>query len=113
MEYKQTTVAEDMKSAIWARKALGGKVTPADTNAIIARSTLHGELGYLDDGTPTIYNLDEATRDRLIAHARQDASHALLNTISLLKAMQDGKWTPRLLLVCIALLIYIAYCVSR
>jgi hypothetical protein len=31
--------------------------------------------------------MDQSTRDRLLAHARQDASHALLNTTTLLQQM--------------------------
>jgi len=45
----------------------------------IARNVLHEEIGLYADAQPT-YHLDQETRDRLLAHARQDAAHALINT---------------------------------
>lgn len=54
-------------------------------NEAIASAVLHAELGYLGNGIKHKYNLNEDTEDTLLAHARQDAAHALLNSISLLK----------------------------
>jgi hypothetical protein len=55
----------------------------ADKNALIAKDILHEELGYHPEAPQPAYHFDEATRDRLLAHSRQDAAHALLNTIAL------------------------------
>jgi hypothetical protein len=57
------------------------------SNAVIARNTLHEDLGRYSSGGHC-YNLDQDTRDRLLVHARQDAAHALLNTISMMVEMQ-------------------------
>lgn len=37
--------------------------------------------------SPAVYDLDDERRDVLIVHARQDAAHALCNTISAAKDM--------------------------
>jgi hypothetical protein len=47
-------------------------------NEATAENVLHTDLGYFSDGAEIDYNLDEPTRDRLIAHGRQDAAHAVL-----------------------------------
>jgi hypothetical protein len=83
-----------------------GSDKEAADNAVIARNVLHTELGYYADEQRE-YNLDQATRDRLIVHTRQDAAHALLNTITI---MNDVRRTNRryrntwvgLILVCVA-----------
>lgn len=49
-----------------------------------SRNILHEDLGYIET-VQTFYHLDEATRDRLLAHARQDAALAVLNVGSLRK----------------------------
>lgn len=57
-------------------------------NHAIAHGTLQGDLG--TNGKPRDpYYLDDMTRDILIAHSRQDAAHALLNTMSLLKRVRQ------------------------
>ncbi len=60
----------------------------ASIDAAKARNILHEELGYFTD-PQTAYALDDTTRDRLIAHARQDAAHAVLAVGSL--ALEVGK----------------------
>src|ERR1700733_4054595 len=54
------------------------------TNQITANNVLKSELGeFADrDALPT-YRLDQGTRDRLLAHGREDAAHILLYVISL------------------------------
>ncbi|CCV06714.1 conserved hypothetical protein [Mesorhizobium metallidurans STM 2683] len=83
----------------------------ANRNSMVARNILHEELGYFSD-VQTSYSLDEETRDRLIAHGRQDAAHALTNTIALMESQASRRWTNRLLLIAVALLVYIAYRVT-
>jgi hypothetical protein len=53
--------------------------------AQLQKNILHEELGWHKTRWPLrIYNLQDDTRDRLLAHARQDAAHALCNTVTLL-----------------------------
>jgi hypothetical protein len=49
----------------------------------VAQNVLHEDLGLHAD-EPRYYDLDQETRDRLLAHARQDAAHALINTEDIL-----------------------------
>jgi hypothetical protein len=48
---------------------------------------LHEDLGWVGESHHT-YELDEDTRDRLLAHGRQDAAHAVYNSSSLLDEVQ-------------------------
>lgn len=75
-----------LASAVRMQRELGMKGDNWD-NYAVAQATLHDELGY--NGTQRHpYSLDEATRDILIVHGRQDAAHALANTTALLKRAQ-------------------------
>lgn len=99
------TTDEAIHIALKSAKMLEGKLSENRANDVVARGNLHGELGYHDDGNERVYNLDEQTRDRLIVHGRQDAAHALLNTISLLRVQeQHQKWNRRLLIICVVML---------
>lgn len=57
-----------------------------------------------------LMRLDDAARDRLIFYGRQDAAHALLNTITLL---QRAKTTNRLLAAFIVVVIVLIVAVVR
>ena len=46
---------------------------------------------YANTDALPVYELDEATRDRLIAHARQDAAHAVINASTLMDEVQGLK----------------------
>ncbi|TIO14931.1 MAG: hypothetical protein E5X86_22715 [Mesorhizobium sp.] len=105
---KKQTAMESLQMDYRAHERVTGRLTPADKNRMVARNILHEELGMFADPQGAVYSLDEDTRDRLLAHARQDASHALCNTISLM----SSKSQSRLLLIAIGLLAYIAYRVS-
>ncbi|TAU55734.1 hypothetical protein ELI43_24355 [Rhizobium leguminosarum] len=70
------TAEQDLKTRLGAIRALGGN-DPAEINATIARNILHEDLGRFE-GDQTIYGLDQVKRDRLLAHARQDAALAVL-----------------------------------
>ncbi|MDE8762622.1 hypothetical protein PZB21_25980 [Rhizobium sp. CBK13] len=98
----KTTAEADLKSRLTAIRSLGGKQREVD--AAIARNILHEELGQFTD-PQQVYHLDEATRDRLIAHGRQDAAHALLavGSVELNVAKLDRKMT----LVIVSLLVLI------
>jgi hypothetical protein len=57
-------------------------------NYAIAQGVLHDEI---DSDSKTVrfpYRFDQEQRDALLAHARQDAAHALCNTGSLLKRIR-------------------------
>ena len=63
-----------------AIKELGGG--EEKINAALARHVLHEDLGHYDIPRAT-YNLNDKTRDILLAHARQDAAHAVINSSKL------------------------------
>jgi hypothetical protein len=86
---KKPTVEEDLRSRLGglSKWYAPGTDMRSIENGEVAKNVLHEELGYFSDGKEIDYNLDEATRDRLITHGRQDAAHALGNTISLLVAV--------------------------
>lgn len=98
-----------LQSSIAALK-LVGKTGDSWRNHAVAQNTLQDELGEFPANFQSHYELDEATRDRLLAHTRQDSAHALLNTISLLLRLQ---WLQRQLtifmLVTVGLLTAIAW----
>jgi hypothetical protein len=58
--------------------------TESNRNLIVAKNTMDEELGRFGKEHLNEYHFDELTRDRLVVHTRQDAAHALCNTISLL-----------------------------
>jgi hypothetical protein len=76
-------------------------------NAIIGESLLKQDLGVIGEWQNT-YDLDEDIRDRLIAHARQDAAHAVLNTASLLdEVVVLRKRVRSLIFIGIAVLVFL------
>lgn len=73
---------EALRSSLNAQRSMGRKGEHWD-NYATARNVLHEELGMY--GSPTSsYQLNEQTRDVLLAHGRQDSAHALCNTKSIL-----------------------------
>jgi hypothetical protein len=70
------TAKQALKSSLSAIKAVGGGVD--DIDAEVARNILNEDLGNFSGSYLTNYALDDETRDRLIAHARQDAAHAVV-----------------------------------
>ena len=101
---------QEMKSR-WTSEPIsrsGVRVGPSKFNGMVARATLQQDLGELSDPVAD-YCFGETVRDRLIAHARQDAAHALLNTISALETLRTIR---RLLIACLAVIIYIAWRLS-
>jgi hypothetical protein len=63
-----------LRMQLRAMKEIGANQEAFD--AATARNVLHEDLGYYRSKS-TEYALDEATRDKLLAHARQDAAHAV------------------------------------
>ena len=84
-------------------KELGGTVTELD--AELARNILHDDLGYFAKSWPSVYSLDEETRDRLIAHARQDAAHAVLFAGRISTEVKSLKRQNKFLMVLIGIVI--------
>lgn len=56
-----------------------GSFHDTERGQIIAREILHDELEY-HDSPQIVYEMSDAVKNRLLAHARQDASHAVCNT---------------------------------
>jgi hypothetical protein len=56
----------------------------------MAKEILQEEMGQRSIPQPE-YGLDQAARYRLLAHTRQDAAHALLNTMTLMKEVRKLK----------------------
>jgi hypothetical protein len=73
--------AQRIQSQIKAQREFGQK-GPNWDNYAVAQNVSYQDL---DEGPD--YRLDDAQRDRLIAHARQDASHATANASSILDAL--------------------------
>lgn len=100
-----------IRIAIETQHIVGNK-SANDDNTVIARYTLHEELGYRGERREP-YHLDQDTRDILLAHTRQDAAHSLLNTISLLKKVDSLAlsvrrllWLSSALLICVLILLF-------
>lgn len=100
MSDDEETAEDHLRSQIAMAKDTGTKL-PSDINGLIARNVLHEELGYFPKSRIRQYRLDEATRDRLLVHGRQDAAHALLNSITILEEISRLK---RLLWIALALI---------
>ncbi|NKK58783.1 hypothetical protein GFM44_23070 [Rhizobium leguminosarum bv. viciae] len=94
------TAEADLKVRLDAIRSLGGDQAAVD--AAIARNILHEELGQFEGSSLPTYGLDDATRDRLIAHARQDAAHAIMGIGTLTKEVRDLR---RLISVVVVLLV--------
>ncbi|MBX4952114.1 MULTISPECIES: hypothetical protein [Rhizobium] len=70
------TFKEAVKLELETIRSVQGRVTQDAVEATMARFVLKEDLCELKNDWPTSYGLDEDTRDRLIAHARQDAALA-------------------------------------
>ena len=105
MEIKQSA-SEDLRARLGTIRAIQCDDLAA-IDAATARNILHEELGYFSD-PQTGYNLDESTRNRLMAHTRQDAAHAVLSlatlTLDVRKVGRDVRTIKRLAWVAVILL---------
>ncbi len=70
-----------------------------------ARHNLDQDLGN-EEGSNYSYDIDQETRDRLIAHARQDASLAAMLANEALKESRYTKAHVRIAIVLLAILIW-------
>jgi hypothetical protein len=67
----------------------------ADRNYLLAKDVMLDEISNHPEAPQREYHIDQATRDRLIIHTREDVAHALLNTITLMKDVQNLKQRSR------------------
>jgi hypothetical protein len=104
MNSKRLTAEEALAIGLNARRTIEGRLDQCDVNYEIARNVLHEELGYIGERREP-YHFDEETRDILIAHSRQDAAHALRNSMTIL---QQQKVQRRLTVAALVLLSYLA-----
>jgi hypothetical protein len=95
------TADDHLKMQLAMSKDMGWKDHNA-LNLVVARNVLQEDLGRFTGRLHT-YHLDGDTRDRLLAHARQDAAHALSNTAALLDQIEALR---RTMLVLIGLMIF-------
>ena len=76
------TSDEDLKARIKAIRSISFGASKDEIqrqiDQAIARNVLHEKLGYFKSKSFSSYDLDDETRDSLIAHGRQDAAHALI-----------------------------------
>jgi hypothetical protein len=96
-----TTRTEAQRVGLQHARKEGRMNDPSWKNKETARFTLNDDLGHFSDSICFDYGLDQKTRDRLIAHAREDSAFALLNTISLMKSVKTLK--VLMVIVCIML----------
>jgi hypothetical protein len=103
-----------LRIAIKAIKEVEGG-SPGAINAATARNVLHQDLGYFGE-EPDTYSLSEDTRDRLLAHARQDASHAVMNAHNAMQsaaaAVRGTRLLTILLIICTAAIIWAIWATS-
>lgn len=97
------TAEQDLQARLQTIRAIEGN-NQASIDAATARNILHEELGRFE-GDLTSYDLDQQTRDRLIAHTRQDAAHAVLSVGSLSKEVRALRGTIRILMVLVIALL--------
>lgn len=104
------TRKRDIQAALSAETAIkGSKLSAEDWARIQARHQLDCDLERFSDYV-SVYSLTEDQRDRLIAHARQDAAHALLQAIVLTNVVKSTRrWIIAVGCATIALLIFIAF----
>lgn len=84
----------------------GGRAKKSAELNVISQNILHDDLGRFSDSTSYDYELDDTTRDRLIAHARQDAALACLTSS---RAVQEARNARNIAYACLIILMVILY----
>jgi hypothetical protein len=102
---KRHSAEEALIAVTKANAEMGGRTDPHSQNLFVASNVLKEELGLYDDYHQPDYDLDKATADVLLAHARQDAAHALSNTASILEVLSSIRTQLRIGLVLLFLLV--------
>lgn len=114
------TADEELKAALNAIKLI-----PASKRqkkklvwSALSKNVLHDDLGYYSDSADTnaIYNLSDETRDRLIAHSRQDAAMVFDACTDIYDHAKSAniysQWAAVFAFVSLCFCGYIAYAVS-
>jgi hypothetical protein len=97
---------ENLRIALKVNRDLGGGQDGAD--AARALNILHEELGFFESDLHT-YNFDDATRDRLIAHSRQDAAHAVISVGTVTRQLRQIRFLMFLVVAISAATLLIAW----
>lgn len=74
MTLTNQSAEEYLRQKIRVMREIGASQDNID--AATAQNVLHEDLGYFASKSAE-YDLDQATRDKLLSHARQDAAHAV------------------------------------
>lgn len=107
---KKITVEEDLKARHIAINSLPftNKERIIKKWDALARNVLKDDLGEFTNSDPTCYFYDDATRDRLIAHTRQDAAMVY----GAVKDTHDNANMANKYAQCAAVFSFVAMCVS-
>jgi hypothetical protein len=86
---KRPTMAEALDSELDAYRSIAvrGDDEAQRNNALYARIVMEDDLGRYAEG-PRPYDVDQAHRDILLAHARKDAAEALATSQTLLREVR-------------------------
>jgi hypothetical protein len=113
MKWEKPSKSEDLNAAVRAQKSMTGN-DPFWINRAISAHGLHADLGIFRDHEVPYYDMDEHIRDRLIAHARQDAAHALLNTHSIFAELAGIRRRQYMIIVLfISIIVTIIWAVTK
>lgn len=94
------TFKQAMDASLKATITVEGKISPEAYESTFARMTLKEDLGELGSEWQSVYALDDTTRDRLIAHTRQDAA---MNYVAIVELRKQIK-TLRVIILALALI---------
>jgi hypothetical protein len=101
---KNTALHQDI-SAIRSISIGSEEKKRAELDAL-SKNILDYDLGRFSDSTSYDYELDDTTRDRLIAHARQDTALACLTAS---RAVQEARNARNIAYACLIILLAILY----
>jgi len=85
------------RQAVAAQRILGEAVGDSDRDAecksimSLGQNILREEIGYFGPWEGAIYSFDQETRDRLLAHCRQDTASAYMMAQSAFKEAHDAR----------------------
>ncbi|MGN8022139.1 hypothetical protein ACTJJ7_15655 [Phyllobacterium sp. 22229] len=105
-EGRKITPKHELYSVIAAIQQFDG--SNSSVASAIAKNALDVDLGTFGNGGLSNYHFDEVTRNRLLAHARQDAAHAVAMAHVTAREVKSLKFIVLLLvLLVVALCIYL------
>ena len=112
---------EDLLDRIQAERSVGRAAGDNETKikigiqAATAQNILHDDLGMFadSDGPAWAYDLEPERRDRLLAHARQDAAHAVVVGTDIYKAVASLNTKVNVLLALVICLLGLLFWAMR